>query len=337
MKKYKSLLLNLGFLILGIFLLWLAFRKQDPAALLDKIGELDYRWALLVLGISLLNQIIRALRWKLLTDAIGLHIPAPRLFWALVFGFMVNLGIPRLGEISRCLILSRKDGAPFAPLLGTVVSERALDVLSLILILIAVIASQFNLLYSFFQDSVALPLLAILMARQWLLYSLMFLGLLSLIILAWNWKRLTRSPLGGKITQFIEKIIQGISSVARIKPIALFLFYTFLIWFTYFLMTYLWFFSLPGTQHLGVREALGLLAIGSLARLAPTQGGGLGAYQLLVTEGMQLYGVSALTGGALALVIHGAQIVFTLLFGALAFVVFAYIPSRPVELDPASK
>ncbi len=328
MKNYKKILLNLAFFLLGLFLLYVAFRNQDLSEVWSQIQQMHYGWIALIVFISLLNQLVRVARWQLLTQAIKMPIYFWSLFWALMFGFFVNLAVPRLGEFSRCLILKRHEKAEFTSLLGTVVSERAVDVLCLLGVIFLALALQFDLLFDFLYTYLGLPLGALLWKRQWLLGLLLALFLLSCASLWWQRQQIVRSRFGRSALSFLLKLWKGVQSIWIMPQKALFLGYTFLIWFTYFLMTYLWFFTLPATAHLGAIEGLSLLAIGSVARLAPTQGGGLGAYQLLVSKGLLLFGIAELYGIALAIVIHSTQILITLVLGLFSLLYFTYRGSR---------
>ncbi|MEO1652208.1 MAG: lysylphosphatidylglycerol synthase transmembrane domain-containing protein [Bacteroidota bacterium] len=324
MKKPTKILLNLFFLGLGIFLLYLALRNQDLDSLFEEIKKVNLFWVFVIAGISIFNQIIRALRWHMLSKATGLSFRLVPMFWALIFGFMVSLAIPRFGEISRSLVLSRKDSDQFAPLFGTVIVERAIDVLCLGLVQVLAFSLQFDLLWNYFFAPIWESLSRRLWALQGIIYLLVFLFGLLLFISWYQRKSLLQSRIIQWAIHFAQRIWMGITSVFKLPSPFLFLAYTFLIWYTYFLMSYLWFFSLEATQHLDMTAGLTILALGSLARLAPTQGGGLGAYQLMVTQGFVLLGIAEIYGAALAIIIHSTQIVLTLVLGLFSLLYFSF-------------
>lgn len=319
MRKYSSIFLNIFIFLLGLFLLYLAFYKQDMSRIWQEIQKVKFRWVFIILLISLLNHLIRAARWQLLTRPLQFPYAVSSLFWALMFGSLVNLAIPRLGEISRCLILSRdREKKHFPALLGTVVSERILDVFCLFLVILLAFYFQYALLFGFLEEYLLIPLQKIFLQRQALIFGMFFIAVTVATIL-WLFRgKILKSAWLSTLFQFLTKLKTGIESIAKIPQIAWFLTYTVLIWITYFLMTYLWFFSLPATAHLSPKEGLALLAIGSIARLAPTQGGGLGAYQLLVSQGLLLLGIAEIYGATLAIIIHATQIIFILLLGGFA-------------------
>lgn len=313
--------------MLGVFLLYLALRNQNPEALLEEIKKVNLFWVMVIVGISILNQITRALRWHLLSKATYLPFRVIPMFWAVNFGYMVNLAIPRLGEISRSLILSRRESKHFAPLFGTVVVERAIDICCLILVQFLAFALQFDLLWNHFFASIWAGLSERIWTMQWLIYLAIMLGFASLY-LVWVYRKIfLRSSFVQWGVNFLIGLWKGISSVFKLPHPLLFLIYTFLIWFTYFLMTYLWFFSLEATQNLDMKAGLTIFAIGSLARLTPTQASGLGAYQLLVTQGFILLGIAELYGAVLAIIIHSTQIMIHLCLGLFSLLYF-YFYSR---------
>ena len=323
MKKYSNIILNIVFFVLGIALLYLAFYKQDLRQILLQVQEVDFRWMGAVLLVSVLSHIARAWRWHLLTRSVPISYRVIQLFWAMMLGYLVNLVIPRMGEVSRCLVLSRRSKQEdFAPLLGTVVMERAVDVLSLIMVILMALVLQIDLLFDFFEEYLFTPLWGLFFTRQWLIYGVIVLGAVILSILYLFRNLLLKSVLTRRVVLFFLSLWSGIQSIRRVKQVGLFLVLTIFLWVSYFLTTFLWFFSLPETSHLGISEGLTLLAIGSVARLAPTQGGGLGAFQLLMSKGFALLGVAEIFGITLAIVIHATQIIFTLIVGGFAPIYF---------------
>lgn len=324
MKKYKPILLNIAFFLLGGLLFYLAFRKQNISALAAQLQKVNYQWGILVILVSLGTYSARTLRWQLLSRTLNLKLGFYPLFNALAFGYLVNLAIPRLGEISRCLILKKNLKAPFAPLFGTVITERVIDMLSLILIIGMALIFQSENILAFTQEQIWQPLGGSLQEKGMILIilGLIFMSLLGL--LWWQRKYLLKWPVIQRVFHFLEQIWEGIDTIRHLPQVGLFLLYTLFIWIGYFLMSYLWFFSLPITQNISLSGALSIFVLGNLGRLVPTQGGGLGAYQLLVTQGFLLLGFAEVYGGTMAIVIHFTQIFYTLIMGGIAVLYFSY-------------
>lgn len=333
MKKYQSFLLNLIFFLIGGLLLYFAFRKQDLAALARQLQAVDYRWGILVILASFSTYTFRVLRWQLLVRTLGYRMHFKYLFSALAFGYLVNLAIPRLGEISRCLILKKNLEVPFAPLFGTVITERMIDILSLLLILGLTLFFQSDEILAFAYTNIGEPLWGLLQSRLWLLFLLIILGSILLIGLFLLRKYWLKWPGVSSLIQFVKQIWEGIKTIYYLPQAFLFLLYTVLIWIGYFLMTYLWFFALPTTQNLGIKIGLSIFMFGNLGRLVPTQGGGLGAYQFLVTEAFLLFGIEAVYGGTMAIVIHFTQIVYTLFIGSIA-ILYLSAKHKMISIHP---
>jgi hypothetical protein len=328
LKSISSFLFNIFFFLLGVFLLWLAFRNQDFGQLITEVGKLDYRWGVIVLIISFLNSWVRALRWRLLILPIQREVRADNTFWAMMFGYLVNLAIPRLGEVSRCWALHRTDKVAFAPLLGTMVTERIVDILSLLLVTLLVFVFQFDLIANFFQIYILPPLLTSLQGKEAWLFFLLISGLIFGGLLWHFWQEIRKINFLQPVINFLGRIGEGIISIRQMPYRAWFIAYTIFIWFTYHLMTYFWFFSIPQTAHLGVGAGFLLLSVATFSRLVPIQAANMGAYHYLVIKGFILLGISELYGATLAFVIHFAQIIYTLVFGGIATGFIFYLHSR---------
>ncbi|HAS40930.1 MAG TPA: hypothetical protein DCS93_10640 [Microscillaceae bacterium] len=329
----KKRLINLFFLLLGIVLLWLAFQGQNLSLIIEELQKVDYRWGVLVLLASVGGHLSRALRWKLLliplqkeskntTNEVLKPISLWNVWWAMMFGYLVNLGIPRLGEVSRCVAVQRSEKLHFESVLGTVVAERAIDLCCLFLLVLFTFFYQYEIAATFFRENIFAPFQQLLGAKKWMLYGLIMLGILGLLVLWLLWKK----NWFARLRQFITRILAGLISIYHMPHKWRFLAHTFLIWFSYFLMTYWWFFAIPATQHLGFQAGLFLLVVGSIGKSVPIQGGGMGAYHFLVTKGLSLppFLIAATPALTLATVIHLAQTVFYLLVGGIAAIVVLY-------------
>lgn len=331
----KKHLINISFFLLGAVLLWLAFRGQNFAQIKQELQKVDYSWGWLVLLVSLLGHMSRAMRWKLLLDPLKKTTDQPvstvRVWWALMFGYLVNLGVPRLGEISRCMAVRRSENISFEATLGTVVAERAIDIFCLFLLLIFTFFYQFDIAADFLKQYVFAPLGKLLLQKQFALYILAGAGIVFLILLWLLWHLLTKHQWFLKIRQFVAEVLKGLLSIRAMQHPWAFVGHTLFIWVCYFLMTYCWFFAIPATQSLGFQGGLFLLALGSVGKSIPIQGGGMGAYHFLITKGLSLppFLIAPAPALALATVIHLAQTLFYLFIGSIAAVVVLYKNRMP--------
>lgn len=336
-KKGLHIIQYLFFGCLGAGLLYLAFKNQSLASLKNAFDQVDWRWPLVILAISITNHISRAMRWKLLIAPLGYR---PTLFHTLVslmFGYFVNLAVPRLGEISRSETLRRLEKVPFKPSFGTVIIERIIDIACLALVAICAIAVESDRLYVFYMEEVY-PHLNLLFQKKTL--GMRIAGISTVIALAlglafflFRWKKIRKSIWGRKVWIFSLQIWRGVLAISSMPNKWVFIGHTLFIWLTYYLMTWLWFFCFEETSQLGWQIGLAIMLIGTVARTLPIQGGGIGAYHYLFAQGMLLYGVAAVYGQTLAIMIHSLQLVFYLLSGSLCLL---YITVR-LKLNQAKK
>ncbi|MGB0521561.1 MAG: lysylphosphatidylglycerol synthase transmembrane domain-containing protein [Flammeovirgaceae bacterium] len=332
MEKFKQIRKTVSYLffwVLGFLLLYLAFRNQKLEDIWDTLLTADITWALLVFAISIFSHIIRVLRWRLLIQPLGYFPNAFQLYVGLLFGYLVSYAIPRLGEISRCVAVNRTENVPFSPMLGTVVTERLVDILCLFFMLLLAIVVEQELLYQFYREQLHADLSLLVTNHleeiRTIGITIVLLGTLGLAFVINRWKMIKKLPPIRKVLAFVLKIVRGVTTIFRMENSLLFMLYTIAIWMSYFLMTYLWFFSFEESSHLGLKAGLVLLVIGSFGRSLPIQGGGFGAYHFVFTQGMMMYGITELYGGALAIMIHGLQTVYYLIVGGLATLYLMFI------------
>jgi len=311
------------FLFIGIALFLSIFINQDIRKIQKQLLQVDYFWLFPVLLVSFLGNMIRALRWQTLLKPLS-KTKYSHILTSLLFGYFVNLAFPRLGEISRSLVLSRRSPLSFESIFGTVITERSIDILTLLFLSLGVLWFYAELLQTFFLKNIVFPLKELFFQKlastfsKTTLASLLIVFLLIFFIALFLLYQKISKPLKTKVLQFIQGLKAGLLSIFYMKNILAFLFYTFLIWIGYFLMTYLWFFALPETSHLSFSVGLILTVIGSWGKSLPIQGGGTGAYHFLVSQGFLLFAISEEIGLVMALVIHTTQIIFSFTAGALA-------------------
>ena len=335
-KLFIDIFKYLFFLGLGIFLFWLSMRKLDFDEMIREMSEADYLWVFVGLLLALVSHIFRSLRWNLLINSMGYKTRLSTTFYALMVGYMANTAVPRMGEFMRCGVLSRKEKRPFNALFGTVISERLFDLLVLILMLIAIVVTQWALLGDFVIRMTA-PFVEKL-GDNLLLFAV--LSLTSLLMLAtgiWFWfkKRhaFHRLPAFDKINNLFSGLAQGIRTIDRMKQKGLFLFHTFMIWFFYILMMYVPFRMLPETGHLNFMAGVTLLAIGSLGIVAPVPGG-IGAYHFIAKAVLtELYAISGHAAGSFAVITHAAQTLLNVVTGAIGYLLLFFVDRKPPSND----
>ncbi len=270
--------------------------------------------------------VFRTLRWQMLIRSIGYETKFHNAFSALSISYFVSFVVPRLGEVTRCLSVKKQHDIPFMQLLGTVIIERIIDIICLIILLFLTLALQFDKIIEFVKVNVFHPfydkiILKIINGNT----TILILILIFIVVsgaLFFYFRKYIREKSPKLIVKFVEGLKEGITSVGKLKQKKLFILYTILIWVCYYLMTYFWFFVFPETSVLTLGACLSILTIGTIGRSVPIQGGGMGAYHFLVMSVVMLYGLSDSWGKDLATLIHGGQTLFTFAMGLIGLLIF---------------
>jgi glycosyltransferase 2 family protein len=316
-SKLLSFLKYFLLLAVALGLLAFAFRGVSVGKIIHDMLQANIFWVLLSALFSVVAFISRAYRWNLLIESVGYSPPLKKTTYALMVGYFANLAFPRLGEVTRCGSLSKAESIPFSPLLGTVIVERVIDVISLVICLLLTAILEYKRLGSFLSDNIIDPVIGKfrqLMASPPLIIAAIVVILGLAIAIFYFIKRSRQKGKESKIVHVFKNFMNGLRSVSTLRRPWLFVFHSVFIWFLYFMSTYACLFALPSTSHLGFNAALFLLVAGGLGMSAPVQGG-IGAYHLLVSQGLMLYGLSQQDGLTFATLIHSLSLVLVVLFG----------------------
>lgn len=309
-------------------MLWLAIKGYDIKAIQKNILEADKWWIGLTLLLGLASHYSRAIRWRMLIQPLGFNPSIRNTFMAVLIGYFANLAFPRLGEVTKCGMLKKYEGIPINRLLGTMIVERAVDLLCLLFCLGLLFALEFRLLKGFFMDSVYLPLAEVVAKSQ---YGLAIAGgVFALLVLVFFLlrPRLRAMGLYIKIRDLAFGILDGIRSIGQMKNKGAFIFHSVLIWSLYFLMSYVGLKAFAGTASLGATVGLAVFVMGSFGMVAPVQGG-IGAYHFMAISTLALYNVDGEVSRAYAVAMHGSQ---TLMLVVLGFISLVLLPilNKPV-------
>lgn len=325
-SKASQIIQYIVLLAAGIVLSWLFFRNYNFDELKQNIRHGNFSWFYVVMFVTLLVYIFRVLRWQMLIRAVGHETKFHNAFAALSISYFVSFIVPRLGEVTRCLSVKKYHDIPFMQLLGTVIIERVVDILSLFILLLITLLLQFSQIMEFVKENIFQPfyenvILKIISGNTAVLVVALVV-MIATLFLFYYFRKYIRERSPKLIVQFVEGLKQGITSIAALKQKKLFVLYTFLIWAGYFFMTYFWFFVFDETSALGWGACLSIVAIGSIGRSVPIQGGGMGAYHFLVMNVAVIYGMTQEFGKTLATVIHAGQAFFTLVMGIVGLIIF---------------
>lgn len=306
-------------LAIAVLLLWYVFKDIDVNDMRKSFINADYKWVFISIVIALISHLWRSLRWNLILQPLGHSPKVTHTYMAVLIGYLANFVIPRMGEVSRCGILHRIDKIPFKTSIGTVVAERAFDLICLLFVIAIALLFEFNRLKELFAGifinkfgSIEVNL------NQIYLSILIFIFIIAVTIFIFirYKKKIIRTSIFIKILAFWQGVREGILSILRLKNKWLFLFYTFLMWLFYFLGAYTVFFSLEPTSKLSPLTGLSVLVAGSLGMTTPVQGG-FGAFHFLVRDVLYLYDVPLSDGLAYATLLHSSQAITIILIGTI--------------------
>lgn len=323
--KVKRTLTVILFALAGVALLWYITKGQDLERIWNEFVEANFIWVIISILAGTLSHVLRALRWNLLINSMGHTSKTSTTFYALMMGYLANLAVPRLGEVTRCVTLSRYSGVPFNILAGTVVAERVFDMFSLLTLIFFTIIFQFQFLKEFLDYYLFAPLVSLAEGKIWIIMLLGIAGLAFLFFM-WMFFRRVKSDKQGiasKIKRQISGFLRGMASLGLVRNKLLFLLHSFFIWVLYFLMVYVVFFALGATSHLGPAAGLTLLVTGSLGIVAPVPGG-VGTYHFMVIITLtELYGIASEPATSYAYLAHASQMAMIIVLGAFSWMMLS--------------
>lgn len=317
--KLKAILQYLLMIAITATLLWLSLRGLKVGEGEDKSEFIWHAWQkcdkgyLLIMAlVAMASHVLRAVRWKMMLQPTGNNVKLSNSLLSLMIGYLVNMAVPRGGEVSRCYNLYKLEETPVEVSFGTVVVERLVDLACLIILIGLSFIVEWQRLKAFidtldFSSSgkSSLPI--------WIL-----VGLVVVIMLAVGVYMLRKNE---KLRKILIGFKEGLMAIFRLKNKWLFIFYSFAIWALYFLMSYFVVIAFPETRDLGVSAVLTLFAIGSIAMAAPLPGGA-GSYHTLVPLGLvMLYNLPEADAIAFVFIFHGWQTVIMITAGVISLII----------------
>ena len=319
-KRLFDILKVLVGIALSGFLLFLVFRNVAWEEFWLKAKVTDLSWVIASIILSVFAYAARAYRWNILLEPLGYHLKTSRTTLAVLVGYLVNLAVPRLGEITRCGILKRNENVPMPQSVGSVVTERIIDLFTLLFFFSISLLVEYDRIARFlsgaYQDTDIPAYL------QYLVPLLMLLGTVGIILFIRGRKSLKK-----KIIGLMNSFLEGMLSLRKIKRPLGFVISTLALWLAYYLMSYIIVFSLPETAHLDLRVGFMLLVTGGIAFAIPVQSG-FGTYHSMIAGMLFLYGIDKTTGLFLATLLHTSQVAAIALFGSAALIISSTIKKR---------
>lgn len=308
-------------LALGGAILYWMYRGFDFKSMKDVLlHNMNWTWMLLSFPFGILAQMLRGWRWKQTLEPVGEHPRASVSIYSIFISYAASLLVPRIGEFTRCGVLKRYDGVSFPKALGTVVTERAIDSLLVLVVTGVMLVCQMRIFNTFFNKT-GTSMDSLLNRFSPAGYAVTAVCAATVLMLAHV--LLKKLSVYNKVKATLGGIWQGVMSLRGIKNTPLFLLLTVGIWASYFLHYYLTFFCFDFTAHLGVACALVTFVVGSIAVVVPTPNGA-GPWHFAVKTMLILYGVADEQALFFVLIVHSVQTMLVILlgvwgWGALAF------------------
>ena len=314
LKNTAKILLPL--LFAGVLLYWM-YRDFDFAeAKRIFLHEMNVWWLFASLVPITLSHILRGLRWLITLEPLGYRPKKGDCIDSIFIAYAANVVVPRVGEVSRCAVLTKYDKIPFSKSLGTLVAERLVDMLLVLIFVCVMLLTQLDVFMSLFAQTGTNEASFAQLFTSPKTY-LVLGGVIAVGTLLWLW--LKKTAFYAKIKQTIRGFIDGLLSLKTMHRKGLFLLCTIGIWVGYFLEFYLAFFCFPFTAELSVVQALVIFAAISLAIVIPTPNGA-GPWHFVVISMMTLYGVSQTGASSFALIVHTFQTLGVMMLGAYGWI-----------------
>ena len=311
-KKIKKISFITLPIALGVFLIWYSLSKlsdNDILSIKNSFRTANYWWVLLSLTFGALSHLSRAYRWQFLLEPLGYKPKLANSIMTVLISYLLNLFIPRSGEIARAASIKKYEKIPFEKAFGTIVAERVADVIMLFSIIGIAFFLQTELISSYiFKDE-----------EESSIYSKIILFCVFPIagfLTYWLLKK-SKNPFIIKIVSFISGLLDGVKSIYKMKKKWKFIFHTLFIWLMYVLMFYAVTFALPETTNLPFAAIIVGFVVGGLS-MALTNGG-LGTYPIFVASALILYNVDDNPARAFGWIMWTAQTIMVIVFGGLSF------------------
>lgn len=322
MKSFISILKVALPLAFGGFLIWYVFKdltEQEKAELTESFSSANIFWILLSATFGILSHMSRAARWKYTIQPLGKTPGFWNSFFCVMIGYVANLALPRLGEVTRPGLLGKYEGLSFNKLFGTIVAERVADLVILGGIMISILLLEFemlkDMLFGFFEQS----------SGSFSVEKLVIIGLVLVIIGIVFFFMITRSnnAIFVKIRELFRGVFEGLISIIRMENKGLFLMHTAFIWIMYVGMFWVCFFCLPETSNVPLVGVIASFVMGSLAIVFVQ--GGLGVFPIAIMETLMLYGVTKTSALALGWILWTSQTLMVIVLGVASIPLLRFI------------
>ena len=313
MSTKKINLKNLLPIFIGVFCIYYSFKDISFSEFKEYFTKINYLWVFVGIFLGALSHISRSYRWKFLIEPLGYKLGFINSVLTVFSAYLINYTVPRAGDIARGTMISKYENIPFEKAIGTIVAERAVDVLSILIIIVIGLIIEF--------DKISNKLIGFVEKSD---FSTVLLSLLIVVIVtATVYFVIKRFKFYKKIKSFLSGLIDGITIIFKMKNRNQFIFHSIFIWLMYVLMFY---FTSKAFVDLNQVTFFQLTISFTLAALSIMfSNGGIGIYPLAVEESLGWYGVQSATGLAFGWVMWLSQTLMVVIFGGLSLFVLPFI------------
>ncbi len=326
-KKLRNSIQYIVFFAIGVFLFYLVYRDFELEELENELSNINYWWILLGFGFGILSHISRSVRWRMLIKPLGHKPGMTNTIISVFILYFVNIIIPRGGELARCTVLSKYEKIPVTKLLGTVVTERIVDVIVLFMMVLFVLVLQLSKLDEFLTTHPEVSGKISNLTSFSNLLILIAIILIAFALLLFLRKLIVKTKLWIKIRSYVINFKEGIISIKNMDKKGWFIFHSLFIYMMYYLMFHVVFYSFIPTKNIELTAGLSAFIAGGLAMLAPVQAG-IGAWHFMVYETLFLFGIDKYDGKIFALISHTSTNLLVLFAGVLSFILLPVINAR---------
>ncbi|WP_139854136.1 lysylphosphatidylglycerol synthase transmembrane domain-containing protein [Aequorivita sinensis] len=295
---------------LGVFLIWYIYQSFTPTQIAETkkyFADANYGFVLLSVFLSVLSHFSRAYRWSFMLEAIGYKTKIANNFMAVSVAYLMNIFIPKSGEVSRAVILDKYENVPFQKGFGTIISERIVDLLFLLFFTALAFIIKFEILYDYIFEAIPASILYVLAA-----------GILLIIISVPIYIRFSKSNINKRLKDFIIGLKEGVFSILKMKKKGSFILHTFFIWGLYILSFYTAMHALPETSNISIGTIIITFVVGSFT-FAFTNSG-FGTYPAAIAGILSVFGIAKTVGVALGWIVWISNISSIVIFGVLSLI-----------------
>ena len=327
----KTILTIVISLVFAALFMWLAFKGLEFNKIKGYFAEANYFWVLAAMVFGLLAYWFRAIRWNLLLEPMGYQISNSNSLWTISFGYLMNLTIPRSGELARSTALYGVEKVPVDKSFGTIILERVVDLVCMLGFLALTLVFKYSAISAFYHQS------GIKINPIFVVSVFAFLIIGTFVFFRFK-DKFTHLRFIGKVIEFVEGIFHGLTTIFKLKQKVKFIILSIAIWVSYYFAAYLVCFALPETSHFTFADGFFVIVVGTLGMMVPASGG-IGAFHFAMKIGIgalffsygKTFEEGAAVGLSYAFISHTMQLVIMAVMGVISIPMLAKARNEAVK------